>query len=78
MHNHVERLGFDSDVYVQKLGFDFILKKKKKKMKLGFDLDEQPWGNMSDARKFFDESPLLELVSWNLFFGRLCSGRECG
>ena len=63
MHNHVERLGFDSDVYVQKLGFD---------------LDEQPWGNMSDARKFFDESPLLELVSWNLFFGRLCSGRECG
>ena len=63
MHNHVERLGFDSDVYVQKLGFD---------------LEEQPWGNMSDARKFFDESPLLELVSWNLFFGRLCSGRECG
>ena len=63
MHNHVERLGFDSDVYVQKLGFD---------------LDEQPWGNMSDARKFFDECPLLELVSWNLFFGRLCSGRECG
>ena len=78
MHNHVERLGFDSDVYVQKLGFDFILKKEKRKMKLGFDLDEQPWGNMSDARKFFDESPLLELVSWNLFFGRLCSGRECG
>ena len=78
MHNHVERLGFDSDVYVQKLGFDFILKKEKRKMKLGFDLDEQPCGNMSDARKFFDESPLLELVSWNLIFGRLCSGRECG
>uniref|UniRef100_A0A7N2N0W8 Cullin-4 n=1 Tax=Quercus lobata TaxID=97700 RepID=A0A7N2N0W8_QUELO len=56
LHNHVEKLGFDSDIYVQKLGFD---------------LDEQPCGNMSDARKFFDKSPLLELVSWNLIFGRL-------
>ena len=54
---------FDSDVYVEKLGFD---------------LDEKPCGNMSDARKLFDESPVLELVSRNLIFGRLCSGRECG
>ena len=60
------------------ISFSKKRKKKKKKKKLGFDLDEQPWGNRSDARKFFDESPLLELVSWNLFFGRLCSGRECG
>ena len=54
---------FDSDVYVEKLGFD---------------LDEKQCGNMSDTRKLFDESPVLELVSWNLIFGRLCSGRECG
>ncbi|XP_021899023.1 pentatricopeptide repeat-containing protein At3g62890-like [Carica papaya] len=49
MHNHVLKLGYDSDVYVQNTLINMYA----------------VCGNMEDARKLFDESPVLDLVSWN-------------
>ncbi|KAH7542929.1 hypothetical protein FEM48_Zijuj02G0127500 [Ziziphus jujuba var. spinosa] len=49
MHNHVFKMGFDSDVYVQNTLINM------------YAVCE----NMADARKVFDESPVLDSVSWN-------------
>lgn len=49
IHDHVFKLGFDSDVYVQNTLINMYA----------------VCGNLSDARKLFDESPVLDSVSWN-------------
>uniref|UniRef100_A0A7N2L4E9 DYW domain-containing protein n=1 Tax=Quercus lobata TaxID=97700 RepID=A0A7N2L4E9_QUELO len=49
MHNHVLKLGFDSDVYVQNTLINMYA----------------VCGSMGDARQLFDESPVLDSVSWN-------------
>lgn len=49
MHNHVLKTGFDSDVYVQNTLINMYA----------------VCGNMGDARHLFDESPVLDSVSWN-------------
>ncbi|XP_022983674.1 pentatricopeptide repeat-containing protein At1g08070, chloroplastic-like [Cucurbita maxima] len=49
VHNHVMKLGFDSDVYVQNTLINFF----------------SVCSNMSDARRVFDESSVLDSVSWN-------------
>ncbi|KAI8531725.1 hypothetical protein RHMOL_Rhmol11G0157900 [Rhododendron molle] len=49
LHDHVIKLGFDSDVYVQNtLIYMYGV-----------------CDNVGDARKVFDESPVLDSVSWN-------------
>ena len=49
IHDHVLKVGFDSDVYVQNTLINMYA----------------VCGNMRDARKLFDESPVLDSVSWN-------------
>ncbi|XP_059652255.1 pentatricopeptide repeat-containing protein At3g62890-like [Cornus florida] len=49
LHDHVLKMGFDSDVYVQNTLINMYA----------------VCGNINDARKLFDESPVLDLVSWN-------------
>ncbi|XP_057493881.1 pentatricopeptide repeat-containing protein At3g62890-like [Actinidia eriantha] len=49
LHDHVIKMGFDSDVYVKNTLINM------------YAVCE----NMRDARKLFDESPVLDLVSWN-------------
>ncbi|XP_010551014.1 PREDICTED: pentatricopeptide repeat-containing protein At2g22410, mitochondrial-like [Tarenaya hassleriana] len=49
LHDHVLKVGFDSDVYVQNTLVNMY----------------SVCGNMKDARKLFDESPVLDSVSWN-------------
>lgn len=49
VHNHVIRMGFNSDVYVQNTLINMYA----------------VCGIITDARKLFDESPVLDLVSWN-------------
>ncbi|KAK4595520.1 hypothetical protein RGQ29_013835 [Quercus rubra] len=49
MHNHVLKLGFDSDVYVQNTLINMYA----------------VCGSMGDARQLFDGSPVLDSVSWN-------------
>ena len=49
IHDHVLKLGFDSDVYAQNTLINMYA----------------VCGNMRDARKLFDESPVLDSVSWN-------------
>lgn len=48
-HGHVLKMGFDSDVYVQNTLITMYAVCR----------------NLGDARKLFDESPVLDLVSWN-------------
>ncbi|XP_027107983.1 pentatricopeptide repeat-containing protein At3g62890-like [Coffea arabica] len=48
-HDHVIKMGFDSDVYVQNTLVNMYA----------------VCGNVRDARKLFDESPVTDLVSWN-------------
>lgn len=49
VHNHVLKLGFDADVYVQNTLINFF----------------SVCSNMTDARRVFDESSVLDSVSWN-------------
>lgn len=49
IHNHILKLGFNSDVYVGNTLINMYA----------------VCGNMSNARKIFDEIPVLDLVSWN-------------
>ncbi|KAJ7960424.1 Pentatricopeptide repeat-containing protein [Quillaja saponaria] len=49
MHNHVLKLGFDSDVYVRNTLINMYA----------------VCGNVSKARKIFDEHPVRDSVSWN-------------
>ncbi|KAK3199283.1 hypothetical protein Dsin_022698 [Dipteronia sinensis] len=49
VHGHVFKVGFDFDVYVNNTLINMYA----------------VCGTLSDARKLFDESPLLDLVSWN-------------
>ncbi|XP_065853276.1 putative pentatricopeptide repeat-containing protein At5g40405 isoform X2 [Euphorbia lathyris] len=49
IHCHVLKLGFDSDVYVLNTLINLFA----------------VCGKLSDARKVFDESPVLDSVSWN-------------
>lgn len=49
VHDHVVKLGFDADVYVVNNLINMY----------------SVWGKVGDARKVFDESPALDLVSWN-------------
>lgn len=49
VHCHVLKVGFDYDVYVQNTLISMYA----------------DCGSLSDARKVFDESPVLDLVSWN-------------
>lgn len=49
IHCHVVKLGFDSDVYVRNTLINLYA----------------VCGNMVSARNMFDESPVLDLVSWN-------------
>lgn len=49
IHDHVVKVGFDSDVYVNNTLINMY----------------GVCGNISDARKLFDVSPVLDLVSWN-------------
>ncbi|XAR52718.1 hypothetical protein NMG60_11020926 [Bertholletia excelsa] len=49
LHDHVLKMGFDSDVYVQNTLINMYA----------------VCGNIRDARKLFDESPVLDSVSWN-------------
>ncbi|KAL3843555.1 hypothetical protein ACJIZ3_000958 [Penstemon smallii] len=49
LHNHVLKMGFEADVYVVNNLINMY----------------SVWGNVGDARKVFDESPVLDLVSWN-------------
>nr|POE93130.1 pentatricopeptide repeat-containing protein, mitochondrial [Quercus suber] len=57
MHNHVLKLGFDSDVYVQNTLINMYA----------------VCGSMGDARQLFDESPVLDSVSWNsILAGAIC------
>ncbi|XP_031266496.1 pentatricopeptide repeat-containing protein At3g62890-like [Pistacia vera] len=49
IHDHVVKVGFDSDVYVNNTLINMYA----------------VCGNMCDARKLFDVSPVLDLVSWN-------------
>lgn len=49
MHDHVFKMGFDSDVYVQNTLINMYA----------------VCGNMIDARKVFDESPVVDSVTWN-------------
>lgn len=49
IHDHVLKAGFDSDVYVNNTLINMYA----------------VCGDLSSARKLFDESPVLDLVSWN-------------
>ncbi|KAF7825419.1 pentatricopeptide repeat-containing protein [Senna tora] len=49
MHNHVLKLGFNSDIYVGNTLINMYA----------------VCGNTRNARKIFEESPVLDLVSWN-------------
>lgn len=49
IHDHVVKVGFDSDVYVNNTLINMYA----------------VCGHISDARKLFDVSPVLDLVSWN-------------
>ncbi|KAK1412337.1 hypothetical protein QVD17_33507 [Tagetes erecta] len=49
VHDHVVKVGFDSDVYVRNTLINMYA----------------VCGEMMDARKVFDESPVRDLVSWN-------------
>ncbi|KAJ0014498.1 hypothetical protein Pint_19558 [Pistacia integerrima] len=49
IHDHVVKVGFDSDVYVNNTLINMYA----------------VCGNLCDARKLFDVSPVLDLVSWN-------------
>ncbi|KAJ0788656.1 putative tetratricopeptide-like helical domain superfamily, DYW domain-containing protein [Helianthus annuus] len=49
VHDHVVKMGFDSDVYVRNNLVNMYA----------------VCGDMVDARKVFDESPVRDLVSWN-------------
>lgn len=49
MHDHVVKTGFSSDVYVRNTLIHMYAACE----------------NMMDARKLFDESPIVDLVSWN-------------
>ncbi|XP_022152191.1 pentatricopeptide repeat-containing protein At3g62890 [Momordica charantia] len=49
VHNHILKLGFDSDVYVQNTLINLF----------------SVCSNMTDARRMFDESSVLDSVSWN-------------
>lgn len=49
VHNHVLKVGFDLDVYVQNTLINMYA----------------VCGNLDDARRLFDESPVLDSVSWN-------------
>nr|GMC75611.1 pentatricopeptide repeat-containing protein At3g62890-like [Ipomoea batatas] len=49
LHSHVVKMGFGSDVYVRNTLINMYA----------------VCGNMGDARKVFDESPVRDLVSWN-------------
>ncbi|KAJ4719314.1 Pentatricopeptide repeat-containing protein [Melia azedarach] len=49
IHDHIFKVGFDSDVYVNNTLINMYAACR----------------NLSDARKLFDESPVLDLVSWN-------------
>lgn len=49
MHNHALKFGFCSDVYVGNTLINMYV----------------VCGNISNARKIFEESPVLDLVSWN-------------
>nr|GLL37415.1 pentatricopeptide repeat-containing protein At3g62890-like [Ipomoea trifida] len=49
LHSHVMKMGFGSDVYVRNTLINMYA----------------VCGNMGDARKVFDESPVRDLVSWN-------------
>lgn len=49
IHCHVLKMGFHSDVYVQNTLINMYA----------------VCGSLSDARKVFDQSPVLDLVSWN-------------
>ncbi|CAN1219406.1 Pentatricopeptide repeat-containing protein At2g22410, mitochondrial [Linum perenne] len=49
IHGHVFKVGFDSDVYVQNTLINLYA----------------VCGKLGDARQVFDESPVLDLVSWN-------------
>ncbi|KAK3012263.1 hypothetical protein RJ639_012174 [Escallonia herrerae] len=49
IHSHVLKMGFDSDVYVGNTLINMYA----------------VCGDISDARKVFDEMPVLDLVSWN-------------
>lgn len=48
-HDHVIKMGFGNDIYVQNTLINMYA----------------VCGNMRDARKLFDESPVSDLVSWN-------------
>ncbi|KAI3732104.1 hypothetical protein L1987_63301 [Smallanthus sonchifolius] len=49
VHDHVVKMGFDSDVYVRNTLINMYA----------------VCGSMMDARKVFDESPVRDLISWN-------------
>ncbi|KVI04300.1 Pentatricopeptide repeat-containing protein [Cynara cardunculus var. scolymus] len=49
IHDHVVKMGFDSDVYVRNTLINMYA----------------VCDNMMDARKVFDESPVIDSVSWN-------------
>ncbi|KAJ1407889.1 Tetratricopeptide-like helical domain superfamily [Sesbania bispinosa] len=49
IHNHIVKFGFDSDVYVRNTLINLY----------------SVCGNMVSAREVFEESPVLDLVSWN-------------
>ncbi|XP_056168569.1 pentatricopeptide repeat-containing protein At3g62890-like isoform X2 [Syzygium oleosum] len=49
VHDHVLKLGFDSDIYVLNTSINLY----------------SVHGNMEDARKLFDKSIVLDTVSWN-------------
>jgi hypothetical protein len=49
IHDHVLKLGFDLDVYVQNRLINMYV----------------VCGKMGDAHCLFDESPLLDSISWN-------------
>ncbi|KAK7305138.1 hypothetical protein VNO77_43038 [Canavalia gladiata] len=61
LHTHVVKFGFDSDVYARNTLINLYA----------------VCGNMGSARKVFDESPMLDLVSWNtLLAGYVQMGNE--
>ncbi|CAN1219398.1 Pentatricopeptide repeat-containing protein At1g08070, chloroplastic [Linum perenne] len=60
IHGHVFKVGFDSDVYVQNTLINLYA----------------VCGKLGDARQVFDESPVLDLVSWNSMLAGYVSSRN--
>ncbi|KAI3440509.1 DYW_deaminase domain-containing protein [Psidium guajava] len=62
VHDHVLKLGFDSDVYVRNTLINL------------YSVHE----NMEDARKLFDESIVLDTVSWNTILAGYVQAENTG